>query len=98
MEKHSSNLISKSIGSLFKRFHLMIFFIFVVGCLAVTVIMVNQILAGEGTETTSTDPGTVAPIEDPSSSTVLTQLEKLHTSDNAPLPALPEGRINPFAE
>jgi cytoskeletal protein RodZ len=96
MEKHSSNLVSKSLGSLFKRFHLMIFFVFVASCLALTVVMVTQILSNETAVQNEALPSATPAA--PADTSVLSQIEALHTSDAAPTPVLPEGRINPFAE
>jgi hypothetical protein len=94
MEKHSSSLFKKSIGTLFKRFHLIIFFIFIVAFLSVAVVLINQILTGENTENPYTSPISAGSID----GSTLTQVQSLHTSDSAATPPLPEGRINPFAE
>lgn len=94
MEKHSSNLITKSFAKLFKRFHLMIFFIFIVACLSAAVILVNQILTGEGTDTDYTSGINAGTIDQ----ATLNQIQSLHISTEAPLPEVPGGRINPFSE
>ena len=95
MEKHSSSIISKSIGTLFKRFHLTIFFVFIVGCLVGTVVMVNKILtesSGASDYQSSIGAGSI-------DAATLTRIQSLHTSDQqTPTPAVPGGRINPFAE
>lgn len=95
MEKHSSNLITKSISKLFKRFHLMIFFVFIVGCLAVAVVMINKILTESSDTTGYTSSINAGSIDE----STLNRIQSLHTSDQQiPTPQVPEGRINPFAE
>lgn len=92
MEKHSSNLITKSFKGLFKRFHLLIFFVFIVGCLAAVVISVTQILSREN------DEAVVLPTN---SSTIdqatLQQIRLLHQSNAAPTPDAPADTANPFS-
>lgn len=93
-KKTTTNIVAKPFVILFKRFHLIVFFVFIIACLSVAVILINQIL----TES-SIDSNT------PSSSTgsidqaTLERIQSLHTSDNpGPLPQPPAGRINPFNE
>ena len=80
-----------------RRFHLMLFFIFVVALLAVGVIMLNQTLTETSVDDFATDPVT-------SNTTTVTQstldkVESLHTSDNPTDADIPtSGRTNPFAE
>lgn len=94
MEKHTSNIFAKTFKTLFKRFHLMIFFIFIVAGLSVAVIMINDILSGK------IDDGYKSPIKAGTiDQTTLNRLETLHTSTaGTPTPELPNGRINPLAE
>lgn len=95
MEKHTSGFISKSIEKLFKRFHLMIFFVFIVACLSVAVVMINKILTESSDTTGYTSSINAGSIDE----TTLIRLQALHTSDQeTPTPAVPEGRVNPFAE
>lgn len=94
MEKHSSNLLTKTIRTLFKRFHLMIFFVFIVGGLVGSVILVNDILIDDSTDsnyTSSINPGSI-------DQATLNGIQSLHTSSGVPTPELPGGRINPFSE
>ena len=94
MEKHSSNIFLKSIQTLFKRFHLLIFFVFIIACLSVVVILVNEILTGETVDTTYIPPTSARAIDQ----ATLDQLQSLHTSSGVPTPEVPDGRINPFSE
>lgn len=95
MEKHASGFFTKSIQKLFKRFHLMIFFIFIVACLSFAVIMINKILTESSDTTGYTSSINAGSIDE----TTLIRLQALHTSDQATAtPVVPEGRINPFAE
>ena len=95
MEKHSSSRIAKSIEKLFKRFHLMIFFLFIVACLAGAVILINETLTS-GSEINNYQSGITPGSIDQST---LTRIQALHTSEQpGGLPVLPQGRINPFAE
>lgn len=95
MEKHSSGLITKTFGTLFKRFHLTIFFVFIVACLAGAVVMINKILtesSDTSNYTSSINAGTI-------DESTLNRIQSLHTSDQAvELPALPSGRVNPLTE
>lgn len=91
MEKHSSNLIAKSFKGLFKRFHLLIFFVFIVGCLSAVVILVSQILGSEVDQPVGS-PATPNAIDQ----ATLQQVRTLHQSSSAPAPELPVGEINPF--
>ncbi len=95
IKKSSHNFLLKPFAVLFKRFHLTIFFIFIIAGLAVAVILVNNILTGKSEDenyTSSISAGTI-------DQTTLEHIQSLHTSD-APsaLPEPPAGRINPFNE
>lgn len=80
---------------LFKRFHLMIFFIFVVGCLAGAVILVSETLSSSADTSDYSSTINAGTIDQ----TTLNRIQSLHTSNQpGDAPALPEGRINPFAE
>jgi hypothetical protein len=93
--KKRQNSLLKPLGTFLRRFHLLIFFIFTVGCVAGVVLLINQVLTNnaDGDDYTSTiNAGTI----DQSS---LERIQSLHTSDQpAPSPELPAGRVNPFAE
>lgn len=73
----------------------MIFFIFIVGCLAGAVIMINKILTDSSDTTGYTSSINAGSID----KTTLERIQSLHTSDQeVALPTLPEGRINPLSE
>lgn len=91
----SSNILIKPIANAVKRFHLTIFFIFVIGCLAWAVLLINNILVDD---TTGSD---YIPQSNPGSidQSTLDRIQELHTSKAAGNPSnLPGGRINPFGE
>lgn len=94
-KKTSSNIVVKPFVILFKRFHLMIFFIFIIGCLSFAVILINDILTGNSANddyTSSVGAGTV-------DQATLNRVQTLHTSSNPPqTQEFPAGRINPFNE
>ena len=95
MEKHTSNIFAKSFKALFKRFHLMLFFVFIVACLAGAVIMLNKILTESSDTTDYTSSISAGSIDQQT----LNAIQSLHTSTvETPLPAVPQGRINAFAE
>ncbi len=94
-KKTSATDIFKPIGKLFKKFHLTLFFVFVVICLSGAVLLINQAL-----NESANDPNYI-----PSTSTstideeTLNRLGSLHSSSEpSSTPVLPEGRINPFGE
>ncbi len=91
----SSNILLKPIAHLIQRFHLTIFFIFIIGCLAWAVLLVNNILIDEtaGSDyTPQSNPGSI-------DQATLDRIQALHTSQAAGSPpSLPGGRINPFGE
>lgn len=78
-----------------RRFHLLVFFVFVVACLSVSVIMLNKTLTDTSAETPppTNTTGTI-------DAATLERLQSLHSSEQPPQAedALPSGRINPFAE
>lgn len=99
MDKKTSASLSldmfKPIGKLFKRFHLTIFFVFIVACLVGAVLLINNTLqesTADSGYTSSINAGTI-------DEATLNRLNSLHTSSQGtPAPELPEGRINPFGE
>lgn len=95
MKKKSSSHIAKFFGKAFKRFHLTIFFVFIVACLAGAVVSINTILTESSDTsdyTSSINAGTI-------DEATLNRIQSLHTSDQqVPTPELPNGRINPFTE
>lgn len=94
-KKTSSNIVLKPFVVLFKRFHLMIFFIFIIGCLSFAVILINDILTGNSTNdgsSSSVPSGTI-------DQATLNRIQSLHPSSTpVPTPTLPAGRVNPFNE
>lgn len=80
--------------SFMRQYHLLVFFVFVVGCLSAAVIMINKTLTDTSSQeyTPTNNPGTI-------DEATLERLRSHHSSTEAPAPeALPEGRINPFTE
>ena len=89
----SKNTLLRPLGAFFRRFHMIIFFIIVVGCLAAAVLLINDTLTGSSDEYTS---GISAGSIDKAT---LERLQSLHPSSQpGPAPTLPAGRTNPFAE
>lgn len=91
--KHHVNLVKPS-GHFFRRFHFLIFFIVLVGCLAASVFYINYTFTNipEDGYTSSITPGTI-------DQTSLGRIQSLHTSSEpAGTPDLPSGRINAFGE
>lgn len=94
MDTHSHNLLSKSLGTLFKRFHMIIFFVFMVAVLSAAVILINQILTANPNDTTYTSSIKAGSIDE----ATLNKVQSLHTSDSTATPTLPDSRLNPFGE
>jgi hypothetical protein len=94
MEKHSPNVVSKSFGSLLRRFHMIIFFICIVAVLAVAVIQINLILTASPSDTTYTSSISTGTIDE----STLNRVQALRDSNEAATPTIPEGRNNPFGE
>lgn len=97
MEKKSVNsaYILKPIKVLFRRFHLILFFIFVATLLAAAVWLINGTIQDSSLDpdyTSSISAGTI-------DENTLNRLNALHASGAAPANTeLPAGRINPFNE
>ncbi len=94
MDKKNSADFFKPIKKLFKRFHLTLFFVFIIACLVGAVLLINGILKEP------VDPNYTSPISAGSiDKATLSRLNSLHTSSQGtPAPELPAGRINPFNE
>ncbi len=93
IKKHQGKFL-RLFTSFLRRFHLLLFFIVVVGCLSIAVILINTTLAESTPEGYTSPIGTGAIDEQ-----TLTRLQSLHTSSEpSGTPPLPDGRINPFAE
>ena len=91
----SSSDIIRPLKALSKRFHLILFFVFIVGCVAAAVLLINNTLQEDALDpnyTSSINAGTI-------DQQTLTRLHALHTSSQgAPAQVLPQGRINPIGE
>ncbi|MGV9001464.1 MAG: hypothetical protein ACOH18_00700 [Candidatus Saccharimonadaceae bacterium] len=92
--KKPRNSLSRLLIAFLQRFHLLLFFIFIVGCLSAAIILINKTLT-ESTDQTyrsSINAGTI-------DQATLERIQSLHPSSQpSATPALPVGRINPFAE
>lgn len=84
----------KSIGRLLKRFNMTIFILGILVALIYAVVSINNMLNQAATDTTYV-PNNVASSFD---TTVMDQINQLHTSDTPLNLTLPSGRINPFSE
>lgn len=92
--KKQQSALLRPLGAFFRRFHLLIFFVFIVGCLAASVVLLNQTL----TETSSQDYTSTINAGSIDQAT-LERIQSLHPStESTPTPELPAGRVNPFAE
>ena len=93
IKKQQSALI-RPLGIFFRRFHLLIFFVFIVGCLSASVLLLNKTLTDTSSKeyTSTISSGTI-------DQATLERIQSLHTSNEpTPAPVLAEGRTNPFAE
>jgi len=95
----------KSIGSLFKRYNLVLFIVIVVCGLIYAILMLTNILIEPATDSAQTSATTISGTDSiNNSATVFDQktidnLNKLKTSaKNTGDQALPTGRVNPFSE
>lgn len=93
-KKTSQNSFLKPIGAFFRRFHLLVFFVVIVGCLAAAVLLVNNTLTAKPEEpyTSTINAGSI-------DQATLERIQSLHTSNKpSPAPTMPSGRVNPFGE
>ena len=89
------NSFLRPAGAFFRRFHMLIFFIIVAGCLAVAVILINDTLSTSSSDQLTTSDFNAGTIDQ----TTLDRIQALHPSNQpVPAPTLPPGRVNPFAE
>jgi hypothetical protein len=97
MEKKKTNSIDilKPIKRLSKRFHLILFFVFIVACLSAAVLLINNTLKESETDPNYTSSINAGYIDQ----ATLNRLNDLHTSTQAP-PQTPlqPGRSNPVNE
>ena len=92
--KKSQNTFLKPIGVLFRRFHMLLFFVIVAGCLAFAVVLLNETLTETAPDdyTSSINAGSI-------DQATLERIQSLHPSSQpSPAPTMPAGRVNPFAE
>ncbi len=92
--KKQQGALVKSFGSFLRRFHLLLFFVLIVGCLSAAVILINNTLTenSDQTYTSTINAGTI-------DQATLQRVQSLHPSGQpSTAPTLPPGRINPFAE
>lgn len=92
--KKQQSLSIKYLIAFIRRFHLLLFFIVVVGCLSAGVILINKTLTDSSSEDyiPTINSGTI-------DQATLERIQSLHTSDQpTPSTSLPAGRVNPFAE
>lgn len=92
--KKPQNAFLKPLKAFFRRFHLLIFFVFVVGCMAASVVLINQTLAESSSQNydSTINAGSI-------DQATLERVQSLHSSSEpAAAPSLPAGRVNPFAE
>lgn len=92
IKKNQSTLV-KPVENLFRRFHLLLFFVFIMACLSVAVVMINNTLTDttDSTYTSNIQAGTI-------DEAALQQIQSLHKSSQPQAAQLPTGRTNPFGE
>lgn len=92
--KKSQNSLVKPFVAFLQRFHLLLFFVFIIACLSVAIILINKTLT-EAPEQPYVSPINAGRIDE----ATLERIQSLQPSSQpVQPPALPEGRINPFAE
>jgi len=95
IKQESSIDILRPLKALSKRFHLIVFFVLIVACVAGAILLINSTLQEDSLDpnyTSSISAGTI-------DQETLTRLNALHTSlQGTPTPVLPQGRINPVSE
>ncbi len=91
--KKSQGTFTKLIASFLRRFHLLLFFILVVGCLSAGIILINRTLIDSSSQqyTPTINAGSIDQV-------TLERIQSLHTSNAPANTPLPSGRINPFSE
>lgn len=92
--KKSQGIFVRQAGAFFRRFHMIMFFVVVVGCIAAVIMLINQTLSesSEGTYTSTISAGTI-------DQATLDRIQALHDSNNPGIPpTLSDGRVNPFSE
>ncbi len=91
----SISRIFSPIGTLFRRFHLTIFILFIVTCLAAAVLLLTNILNEASVTGDYESPISAGTIDEET----LQRINSLHSSNGTLPPVQPAaGRINPFGE
>lgn len=101
MQKKEASTLFKPLGKIFKKFHLLIFFVFIIACLSFAVITTNAILTGEESSTTNLGgtPGGTSNTSGTIDRTTLQRIQSLKQSTEASTYVPTEtGRSNPFSE
>lgn len=93
IKKNQVNFL-KPIGDLFRRFHLLLFFILIVGCLSAAIVLINNTL----TDTTDASGYTSSIHAGSIDEAALQQIQSLHKSSQPQTVQPPAGRTNPFGE
>jgi len=94
-QKPNSFDILKPLKKISKRFNLILFLVFAVGCSAGAILLINNTLKQSSDDTVITPTINSGTIDQ----TTLDRLNSLHTSTQAPAaPAFPTGRVNPVNE
>ena len=95
MKKLQLTSFIKPVITLFRRFHLTLFIVFITTGLGYAVYTFNNLLKTSSTDSTYTSPLGAGSIDQ----ATLDRIKALHTSDTVvPNPTYPPGRINPFSE
>ena len=99
MQKKEASALFKPIGKVFKKFHLLIFFVFIIACLSAAVATTNAILSGEETDSSALLPGSNTGTPSVIDKSTLQRIQSLKQS-NEPSTYTPtqDGRSNPFSE
>ena len=95
MQKSKAPSFLKPIGKIFSRFHMTIFIVFIIGCLAAAVLLLTNILNDASITddyNSSIDAGSIDQV-------TLDRINSLHTSDDTLPPVTTSSvRSNPFTE
>jgi hypothetical protein len=92
--KTSAGSLFKPLGKFFRKYHLTLFFILVIGCLALAVMMISRVISEPPVDDDYVSPITPGTIDE----ATLQRIQSLHgSSEPSPAQSYP-GRINPFGE
>lgn len=92
--KKSQSSLTRPFSTFIRRFHLLIFFVAIVACLSVAIVLLNETLteSSDETYTSSINAGSI-------DQATLQKIQSLHPSSQpSAAPSLPPGRVNPFSE